>query len=394
MRFCHCVAATVVVAVLLPVCFADFDPSQQTADMPDSWLVLYNRNDWNSMFWASYYRFSHSIPAENCLGLYASTSEHLANRATAEAEIIDPVQDFLDANPQIEQRIMGIVVGYNLPLHFGNPPVIPGVGGYSVDNALQDLTNTVIWEMNLDCPHMLPPYGSMPVNGRLTKATMSPGHYMVARVDGSSYAKARSLTVKALALDQGEDFYDDPVRVWFDSEDSAIPGGYWYWLDVAVDSLSLDYLDWQWFDADTEQTPDDDFRFGTCDINGWDDDRLFDQPPGRRVLAFNLNSWGATTVRSVTYEGGRYVPNALAAGYAAAIGATGEPQCCVCPFPDTLLGALGQGWTLGEAFYLANPYDDWMWTVVGDPLLALPRSPPGPPKAPRSGAGEETPASE
>jgi hypothetical protein len=66
------------------------------------------------------------------------------------------------------------------------------------------------------------------------------------------------------------------------------------------------------------------------------------------------------------------VPNALAADYAAAIGATGEPICCVGPFPDTLMAALREGWTLGEAFYLANPYDDWMWIVVGDPLLTLP----------------------
>jgi hypothetical protein len=36
------------------------------------------------------------------------------------------------------------------------------------------------------------------------------------------------------------------------------------------------------------------------------------------------------------------------------------------------LASLAQGWTLGEAFYLANPFDDLVWNLVGDPFLTLP----------------------
>ena len=64
---------------------------------------------------------------------------------------------------------------------------------------------------------------------------------------------------------------------------------------------------------------------------------------GSRVLCFDFNSWGAVTARSTTANGGLYVPNAIVAGWAAAVGATGEPQCCVSPFPDTLLAALREG---------------------------------------------------
>jgi uncharacterized protein (TIGR03790 family) len=394
MRQSLLLATAVAVGAIVQASQAEFDPSQQTADMPDSWLVLYNSNNWDSVVWARWYRRMHGIPAENSLGLNASLTEHLPDRSAAEAEIIDPVENYLAANPDIEQRIMGIVVGYAVPLHFGGPPGNPNVGGFSVDNALQDLTNTVTWEMNLDCPHMTPPYGAMPANGRLTKASMAPGHYMVARIDGATVDDARELTLRALEIGQPDEFFDVPAQVWYDYIDPVIPGDEWYWLEVAVNSPTLTFLDWLPFDSDTEQTANDDFRFGTCDINGWDDDRLFGEPTGRRVLALNLNSWGATTVRSCYGDGGRYVPNALAAGYAAAIGATGEPYCCVCPFPDTLLRSLSRGWTLGEAFYLANPYDDWMWTVVGDPLLALPRSQPGLPKPPGDGTGDETPSCE
>lgn len=366
------IATVLLASVGFSVCLADVDPSVRTADMPDSWLVLYNLNDAESVLWATWYRQVRGIPLENVLGLDASTDEHLPDLATAQSQILGPVQNYLTANPQIEQRIMGIVVGYRLPGHFGAPPVIPNVGGYAIANALQDLTNTTTWEMNLDAPHMVPPYGVMPVGGRLTKATMSPGHYMTARIDAPTITKALNLTLRAMNVENGDGSLLDGMQVWFDFSDPVLPGDEWYWLRQAVENPDLDDVPWGSFDADTEQTPDDAVRFGTHDVQNWDDPRLFGAPTGPRVLAFNLNSWGATTVRSTQDEGGRYVPNAIEAGYAASIGATGEPQCCVAPFPDTLLAALREGWTLGESFYLANPYDDWMWILVGDPLLELP----------------------
>lgn len=373
--FRHLVLVLIVVAAgaNAAVCRADVDPADRTADLPDSWLVLYNLNDTESGLWANWYRQVRGIPQENVLGLDASTSEHLPDLAAAQTQILGPVQDYLDANPDIEQRIMGIVVGYRVPGHFGQPPLIPNVGGFAVCNALQDMTNTTIWEMNPDCPHMVgPDYGALPAGGRLTKATMCPGHYMTARIDARTISKTLEITLRAMDIEDAQGLFPEDIQVWYDYCDPVIPGGEWYWLKVAVENEDLAEVPWGEYDADSEQTPNDGFRFGTHDVNGWNDLRLFGIPTGPRVLALNLNSWGATTVRSCDAEGGRYVPNALEAGYAAAIGATGEPQCCVCPFPDTLLEALREGWTLGEAFYLANPYDDWMWIVVGDPFLTLP----------------------
>jgi len=372
MRILPFLTAALFGVVGLSVAVADVGPADRTADMPDSWLVLYNVNDSESVLWANWYRQVRSIPQENMLGLDASTEEHLPDLATAQAQILDPVQGYLDANPDIEQRIMGILVGYRVPGNFGQPPLVPNVGGFSVCNALQDMTNTTQWEQNLDCPHMLWPFGALPVGGRLTKATMIPGHYMTARIDAPTVSKALNLTLRAMDIESADGLFVGEIETWYDYLDPVMPGGEWYWLKRAVQDQNLAEIPWGAFDADTDQTPNDAFRFGTHDINNWDDPRLFGSPNGPRILAFNLNSFGATTVRSCQAENGRYVPNALEAGYAAAIGATGEPQCCVCPFPDTLLAAMREGWTLGEAFYLANPYDDWMWIVVGDPFLRLP----------------------
>lgn len=368
-----CVVAVLWVGAGFPVItLADVPSSERTAAMPDSWLILYNLNNPDSVTWQSWYRQQRSIPEENVLGLDASACEHLADLATAQEQILDPVLDFLNTNPEVEQRLMGIVLGYGLPGHYGSPPIIPGVGGYSITNALQDMTNTMWWGGNSDCPHMAPPYGVMPPGGRLTKATIRCRHYMVARIDGASLAEAQALTIRAKTIENGEGGCRGEPSVWYDYLDPAIPGGEWTSLKDAVEDENLEDTPWQPFDADTEQTPNDAFRFGTHDTTDWDDVRLFGTPTGNRIVAFNLNSWGATTVRSCTAEGGRYVPNALAAGYAAAIGATGEPQYGYDPYPDTFLESMREGWTLGEAFYLSNPYDDWMWEIVGDPFMIVP----------------------
>ncbi len=347
-------------------------PADRTADMPDSWLVLYNINNADSIEWVNWYCQQWNIPAANVLGLDASLDEHLPNRAAAEQQIIGPVQALFAGDPAFETQIMGIILGFGLPSHFGQPPIIPDVGGYSIANALQDLSNTVTQEVNWECPHMVPPYGALPSGGRLTKASLLADHYLVAQIDGETIEEARLLTTRARWFMEASCTANEDAHVWYDYLDSAMPSGEWRWLKKAVQGEAFTDVPWAEFDADTQQTPNDAIRFGTHDLTGWDDGRLFGEPAGVRILAFNFNSWGATTVRSCSCDGARYVCNAIAAGYAAAIGATGEPQCCLCPFPDTLIASLREGWTLGEAFYLANPYDDWMWTVLGDPLLRLP----------------------
>lgn len=352
-------------------------PSQRTANMPDSWLVVYNSNDFFSSVWANNYLVSRNIPVENMLGVAASSEEHLQTRQEAEAQIIGPVRDYLTSHPEIEPRIMGILVGYGVPGSFGTPPT-GGPGGYSIANALEDMWDDDLpsaeqREFNLiDNPQFLDPPQMLPPNGRLTKATMQAGRYMVARIDAPSWLAAINITTRAKAFESsgaslaGQFVYHDYVDL------QALPQGEWTWLRMAVEEPGLAGTPWREFDSDTEPVSFAAFRFGTHALTGWNDSRLYDGIPGARILAFNYNSFGATTVRSVTAQGGRYVPNALAAGYLAAIGATGEPQCCLGPIPETMIAGLREGWTIGESYYIASVYDDWMWTLFADPLMTVP----------------------
>ncbi len=348
--------------------------------MPDSWLVLFNLNNPDSVAWAQWYQAQRQIPEENMLGLAASGAEHLPDLAAAQSQIFQPVKNYLNANPELNLKVMGILLGYGLPGRYATPPA--GGGGFSIADGLEDMTDDTLAPAlqkgnNFDNPqfqgNMLPP------GGRLTKASMACNRYMTARIDAPSVDIAMALTTRALALEQPNATLFGR-HVHFDYIDPAVPPvGEWAWLRFAVEEPGLSELPWSEFDDDTEQTPAAAFRLGTHDISGWNDDRLYDGVDGLKVLAYNYNSYGATTCRSTTADGGRYVPNAIAAGYAAAIGATGEPTCCLGPVPETILAALREGWTLGEAFYLADVNNDWMWTLVGDPLMRIPNwfdSPP------------------
>ncbi|MBN2563071.1 MAG: hypothetical protein JXQ75_19270 [Phycisphaerae bacterium] len=354
-------------------------PDERTADMPDSWLVLYNLNCQDSVDWAAWYQQERSIPAENMIGLNASLEEHLLDKAEVQDQIIGPVRDLLDNDPALETKIMGIIIGYGVPGHYDDP-YYGGPGGYSVADALEDVYDDYLPPGPMTLPgqqgyndHDNPQWVGLmlPAGGRITKATMDPHRYMVARIDGPTLADAMALTQRAKAIED-PNHYINTEHVWYDYTDGALPGSTWYWLKYAVQEPDLAEIPWTQFNADTDQTPRDAFRFGTHDVVGWDDDRLYHPDAGSRILAFNYNSWGATTVRSTVNEGARYVPNALAAGYAAAIGSTGEPGCCLGPCPETLLAALREGWTLGESLHISAVFDDWMWTLVGDPFLTIP----------------------
>ncbi len=354
--------ATFAVMMTAAICVAA-DPATRTADLPDSWLVLYNVNVTDSVTWAQWYASQRGIPAEQVLGLNASASEHLADAAAAEAQIFAPVRQFLAANPAIAARVMGIIVGYRVPGHFGAADY--GIGGYSVACALQDPADTTI-NVNPDYPQR---WGDvLPVDGRLTKARMTPGHYMVGRIDGPTLDAAMALTNRALAIRMLRNGIAGNF-VYYDYADAQ--KGTWWVLKQTVENPMFEEIPWCSFDDDTQQTPLDAFRFAWHDVANWHNARLRGAPAGVRILAYDYNSWGATTVRSITAENGRFVPNALDAGYAAAVGATGEPRFLSAPYPDTMLGALMAGGTLGEAFYLSNPYDDFMWEVIGDPLLKV-----------------------
>lgn len=336
------------------------------ADNPLCWLVIYNINHIESRMWAEWYQNERNIPDENMLGLELPYDEHLPDLETAKTLIFDPVRNYLNCNLQIKQRLIGFIVGYKVPGHYGRPPMFSNIGGFSITNDLQYLKLDRFDEYNIGYLNKDFPYLQNKVipDERLNRATMTTGQYMAARIDAPTLNDAKNITIKAKNIEKQQS-----INGWIYYDYTDLYVHEWTPLKNAV--IHIIDLPWKEFDADTEQTTFDSFRFGTHDVDSWNDNRLRGTPSGLRILAYNFNSFGATTVRSLTEDGGRYVPNTLDAGYASAIGSTGEPYTSYLPWPEILLTSLLQGWTLGESFYLSNPYHDWMCELHGDPFLQI-----------------------
>ena len=58
-------AAATALLLLVATSALAVDPAQRTADMADSWLVLYNTNDASSVTWAAWYQAERGIPDQN-----------------------------------------------------------------------------------------------------------------------------------------------------------------------------------------------------------------------------------------------------------------------------------------------------------------------------------------
>jgi len=353
------------------------EPENRTADLPDSWLVVYNTNSPDSVSWATWYAEQWQIPSENLFGHPMPLTEHLDTLADVQTQVIDPVRSYLDTNPEIKAKVMGILVGYQVPGHYSTTP-FGGPGGFSVADAFKDLTDDTLTPAmqkgvnNAFNPWFLNPRGVLPAGGRLTKSDLPEHRYFAARIDAPSLELAYAMTERAKIISNPAQSLAGQCAYFDYLDTTGLPVPEWTLLVDAQTSPDLTEVNWCEFDSDVDVVTNAAFRFGTHDLTGWNNDRLYNDPIGSKVLAYNYNSYGATTVRSTTGEGGRFVPNAISGGYAAAIGSTGEPLCCLGPMPEILLACLQEGWTLGESYFIASTFDDWMWTLVGDPLLQVP----------------------
>jgi uncharacterized protein (TIGR03790 family) len=348
----------------------------RTADMPDSWLVLYNLNDADSITWKDWYVEQWGIPQENTLGLNVSTSEHLATAEIFNATIYTPVRSYLMNNTALENKIMGILVGYHVPGNFGSPENSGG-GGYSVASRLQYLDYALSGYYNRKTNPFLGGYhytsGTMT---RFTKNNMPVRRYLAARLDGPNLAAVEALTLKAQVLSTATVPLPANQSLYYDYHDPGAPGGDdWAELKYAVQNYLTDHQVYPWleWDSETSPTPNSALRFSYYRVSGWNTMNWGGTPAGSRILGMSSDSWGATTVRSTTNHGGRFGPNALfTGGFAAVCAATDEPWLSGIPKVWPIVQSLKNGWTVAEACCYASYYIDWMFECIGDPLLQIP----------------------
>lgn len=348
----------------------------RTADQPDSWLVLYNINNPDSIAWKDWYITQWNIPTENTLGLNTSNSEKI-HTSEFESTIYYPIQQFLFTS-EIRKNIMGILVGYRVPGNFYENTTLPelqGGGGWSVSNRLQDMASLV--SVPYYNPHFRPVYSLIPQNPRLTKQSLGAHVYLTARIDAPTLQDAKNLTIRAKNIMLNGTANDFLYYDYYDP--GAVAGDIWDALELTVlpatqggyGSLPNPPYPWIEWESETDPTPNCMMQFSYYRITGWQN--MDWSGSGSRVIGYALNSWGATTLRSTTDHGGRYAPNLLFnGGFAAAIAATAEPYLSTAPVPSSIVYFLCQGYTTAEATLHSQVRKKWMWELIGDPLLKLP----------------------
>jgi uncharacterized protein (TIGR03790 family) len=370
--------------VSINVTAAVITAANRTADLPDSWLVLYNLNSADSITWKNWYIAQWGIPAANTLGLNADANLERITKTEMINTIFTPVVNHLNANPTLKAKVMGILVGYRVPGNFytdANVPTLQGGGGWSVSSRLQKLDPSLLdiprWPANA---HDFNAYFA-PNTNRLNKSELASNVYITARIDAPTLADAQSLTTRARAISTSSSALPSNEWIYIDYDDVGSPGGNeWTGLRLAFEDLDFNTPAWKYpwkiFVSDgssEEPTPNSAFQFSYYNLTGWQNADWSGSASGTKILGYAMNSWGATTVRSTTDHSGRYVPNVLFnGGYAGAIGSTGEPYLSSIPKADTVLWCLAEGWTMGEAVFQATPDHAWMWELVGDPLLRIP----------------------
>ncbi len=342
-------------------------PLSDHADDPRRWLVIYNSGDPESVAWAEHYRSARRIPYSNLLGLNLSsaetigTSEYVALRSA--------ILSHLDANG-LDRQVMGLLFGYKVP-------------GYVDFAGFGDLDSIAGLMHDLGTLPKANPLGRDAVPTRPTKDNLQ-GLRLTARIDAPTLGEAESFVARSIALEatglgdgSNATIWLDPYTTHGEGTDSQIASmSNWAssidrmrtrlplvlsatadpQTEVQFESIQHDGFFWGWSAATVP--------------NGF-----FGSPSGSRVFCFQLHSANPTAATLRASAPTNWVQAAVGAGYASAAGASRSYSPTATPYIRPFFDALRRGWTLAEAWFVANPLPTQGVFLVGDPLLtvAMPR---------------------
>jgi uncharacterized protein (TIGR03790 family) len=339
-------------------------PFSPYADEPVRWLVVYNTADPDASGWADRYRQARGVPFANLLGLSLPLTETI--NATQYASLVSNVDEYLARN-NLDSQVMGLLLGYRVPGYVD----FTGTGPLEAVPALMH-TNTVAAGDVVNA-------NASPVgNQRLVFDDLN-GVRITARIDWQDLSMADLLVDRSTALIEkgigGENstiFFDpfagnnpsyqqtfDEMIDWATGLSgmrtrlpivlSGDPGNN---IEASFTAVSGDGIFWGW----SSTLPDAD---------------IFATPAGRRAVCGQLYLGGAsaTTLRDVSL--GNWTGTPISAGYACVVVSSRDNPVTSIPDTGAFFDALNWGWTLGEAWHVAQPRLRSGFYLVGDPLMTV-----------------------
>lgn len=363
----------------------------QTTNDPSTVLVVVNdaysseagtNGNPASVYVGEHYAVMRNIPASNILHLnipYAGYQadgqwhgmEYDANQFISYGDYLRyiqaPIQSYLAENP----RILYIVTTYGVPVMLADT-----VWRVSVDSLLAAMYSGVA--PTPDTP-MLNPYQDLTATGSPAHFAdwTNPGGYrmcLVTRLDGPNAVVAAALVDKAIAAESAVNFSSGVA--YFDYIGDPPSAGAYYKLDQTMTNAYHTAVD-MGIPAvlNTQDSTGHPIKSGPNSswVWGWYVTSLTDAYPSPvpGAIASQATSYACNSVRDGGDPGdSNWCVYFLKHGFTATWGATGEPYAWGAATGDSFFGHFWRGYNFAEAAYLANPYNNWMMTFIGDPLYS------------------------
>jgi len=378
-----------------PETFNLINPTDETENLADHLLVVYNQNDFNSKHLAEYYASQRNIPEERVLPISCATAEEIT-RAEFEKTIRQPILFYLlqknwmtrgNSETHIGSRVIRLVVAthndiWAIVLMRGVPlKVAPDPSDDDTmehEPSLQSNAASVDSELALLPVFGFPKGGFVPnvffdaqgLRQHRVGSELAKNVILVSRLDGPTPGDVRRMIDDTLFAEKnrlaGLAVVD--TRGITDVKNGYISGD--VWLRNARKMLDQD----GWlvkFDDKPDVLPATDPCNQVALYLGWYSDHAegpWVTAPDRFVrgaIAYHLHSFSADTVRSETSN---WVGPLIAHGAAATMGTVYEPYLALTPHEDIFTKRILAGDYFAEASYASIPGLSWMVTVVGDPL--------------------------
>lgn len=335
-------------------------PTQDHAGDPRRWLVVYNRADADSCTWAAVYRDRRGVPYCNLCGLDLPTTETIS---AAEYESLrQQINDYLEEN-NLREQIVGVLLGLQVPGYAdvaGQGSLVPIASYLHTDDTHGLPAVNPLYQSSIGHRPIASDYASVRLTGRIDAASLAEAIALIDRAD--------ELVNNPLSHDQGGKLLIDinpdnatvgplstqPVRDW------ALGQG-----------LAQLRLPARVFDAQAPSSAG-----GEAVVWGWRDAApppgFFDSVAGRRAICmqFDPEPEPAVSVRNAAATG--WLSSALRAGYAFAAAPSRAYSLSSLPLPHLFFEGLRQGWTVAEAWLVAQPFIRDGLQIVGDPLMPVP----------------------
>ncbi|MEM1108717.1 MAG: hypothetical protein AAGH99_08510 [Planctomycetota bacterium] len=337
-------------------------PVSEFAHDPARWLVIYNTNDADSSVWADSYRQTRDVPNANLLGLNLPTDEVID--FAGYLNLLTQIKTYLDLN-RLRQQILGILLGYRVP-------------GY-VDHPSLDQQHPIGSLLHTDADHLFAATNPVAAMEPVTRPSFTnlKGVRLTARIDAASPERAAVFTERANAI--GQITLNPEDRLWVD----AIPK--FPAFAAFAERLSA------WFkgfdrqrlriEAAISEPPADTTGIGFEAIEhdafywGWSSPtpppNFFGEDHGPRVVCAQLRQPEVTSSTLRSAEPNNWIESAIDAGYAAAIASAHNTSISLLPIAQRFFEALRRGWTLAEAWVVAQPFLRGGLHLVGDPLMTV-----------------------